>query len=116
MTLDEASIRFRISMEKLKYYEKNGLIECRQVVDGVSDYTEQELKKVGLIHSLQKAGLDLSSVKRYLLLSNEGNGHKEEKIRILRRQRCRLLEEIHGKQQSLDELDYMIHEIRKEVV
>lgn len=116
MTLDEASRRFRISMEKLNDYEDNGLLECRHLVDGVPDYTEQELRKVGLIHCLQKAGLDLSSVKRYLLLLKEGTGHKEEKIRILRRQRCRLLEEIHSKQQSLDELDYMIHKIRKEEV
>lgn len=60
MTLDEASGRFCINMEKLKYYEDNGLLECRQLVDGIPDYTEQELKKVGLLYSLQKAGLDLS--------------------------------------------------------
>lgn len=44
-----------------------------------------------------------------------GNGKtKEEQIRILRKRRAQLLDEIHGKQQLLDQLDYMIHEIKKD--
>lgn len=38
---------------------------------------------------------------------------KEEQIRILRKSRSQLLDEIHSKQQLLDQLDYMIHEIKK---
>lgn len=37
---------------------------------------------------------------------------KEEKIRILRITRGQLLEEIHCKQQLLDQVDYMLHELR----
>lgn len=44
---------------------------------------------------------------------NENGKTKEEKIRILRKKRAQLLDEIHGKQQLLDQLDYMIHEIKK---
>lgn len=39
---------------------------------------------------------------------------KEEKVRILRRHRLQLLEDIHGMQQLLDQLDYVIHELKKE--
>lgn len=39
---------------------------------------------------------------------------KEEQIRILRKSRLQLLDEIHSKQQLLDQLDYMIHEIKKD--
>ena len=38
---------------------------------------------------------------------------KEDQIRILRKSRLQLLDEIHSKQQLLDQLDYMIHEIKK---
>lgn len=38
---------------------------------------------------------------------------KDEQIRILRKSRSQLLDEIHSKQQLLDQLDYMIHEIKK---
>lgn len=116
MTLKEASEKFRIDIEKLKLYEDNDLLKCSQYVNGVPDYTENELRKVGIIYSLHKAGLDMPLIKQYLFLVNDKAECKEEKIRLLRKQRCRLLEEIHGKQQSLDELDYMINEIRKEAV
>lgn len=42
----------------------------------------------------------------------ENGKTKEEQIRILRKNRLQLLDEIHSKQQLLDQLDYMIHEVR----
>ena len=46
-------------------------------------------------------------------LLNEKEKTREEQIRIIRKVRGRLLEEIHGKQQLLDRLDYMLHEMKK---
>lgn len=114
MTLQEAAIRFQINIEKLDFYEKNGLLECSRLIDGVPDYTEDELRRVGLIHSLLKAGFDIDSLKKYFSLPGHDGADKKEKVRLLRKQRCQLLDEIHDKQQSLDELDYMIEKIRKE--
>lgn len=114
MTLKEASRRFQVSMEQLTCYEQNELIICEAFVDGIPDYTECELRKIGIIHSLLKAGMDISVLQRYLQLLRKKTESKEEQIKILRKQRCILLEEIHCKQQSLDELDYMINEIKKE--
>lgn len=114
MTLQETAIRFQINIEKLDFYEKNGLLECRQLINGVPDYTEDELRRVGPIHSLLKAGFDIDLLKKYFSLSAHDAADKKEKIGMLRKQRCRLLDEIHGKQQSLDELDYMIEKIRNE--
>ncbi len=37
---------------------------------------------------------------------------KDEKIRIIRKNRAQLLDEIHGKQQLLDRLDYMLYQIK----
>lgn len=45
---------------------------------------------------------------------NENGKTREEQIKILRKSRGQLLDEIHGKQQLLDQLDYMIYEIKKE--
>lgn len=111
MTLMEASERFQINIEKLTYYEENGLIMHEASVNGVPDYTEDELRKVGVIHSLLKAGMDVNILRRYLQLLHRKIESKDEQIRILKKQRYQLLEEIHCKQQSLDELDYMIDEI-----
>lgn len=45
MTLQEAAIRFQVSMEKLDYYEKNGLLECRQQSLDELDYMIEKIKK-----------------------------------------------------------------------
>lgn len=45
-------------------------------------------------------------------LVKEHGKTKGEQIRILRKSRSQLLDEIHSKQQLLDQLDYMIHEVR----
>lgn len=112
MTLNEASRRFHISMEKLKSYEENDLLEHQTLADGTFDYTETELRRVGLIHSLLKSGMNMDILKRYLQLLNDKTGNKEEQIRILRKQRCKLLDDIHDKQQTLDEIDFMIRETK----
>lgn len=113
MTLEQASKRYHISVEKLKSYEESGLLKHRTEADGVFDYTEAEVCRAGLIHSLIKAGLDRETLKTYLELPEEA-GSQQARIHILRKARGRLLEAIHEKQQSLDEIDYMIDKIRKD--
>ena len=112
MTLNEASKRFHISMEKLESYEENDLLEHQTLADGTFDYTETELQRIGLIHSLLKSGMNMEVLKKYLQLLHDKTGSKEEQIRILRKQRYQLLDDIHDKQQALDELDYMIRETK----
>lgn len=113
MTLNEAGRRYHISIEKLKGYEENGLLEHQTLADNTFDYTEEQLRRIGLIHSLQQSGMDMSVIKKYLHLLENKDGSKEEQIRLLRKQRYQLLDEIHVKQQALDELDYMIRETKK---
>lgn len=98
MTLNEASKRFHISMEKLESYEENDLLEHQTLADGTFDYTETELQRIGLIHSLLKSGMNMEVLKKYLQLLHDKTGSKEEQIRILRKQRYQLLDDIHDKQ------------------
>lgn len=112
MTLDEASKSFHISIEKLKSYEENGLLEHQSLTDGSFAYTEAELRRIGLIHFLLKAGMDMDALKKYLRLLDDKTANREEQVRLLRKQRYQLLEVIHDKQQALDELDYMIRETK----
>lgn len=113
MTLKEASERFCISVEKLVWYEENRLIMHEARVDGVPDYTEEELHKVSVIHDLLEAGMGVETLQKYLQLIGKKTENKTEQIRIIRKQRYELMEEIHKKQQCLDRLDYMVDEMRK---
>lgn len=113
MTAEEVSRNYHISVEKIKYYEENGLLEHNVLPDGKIEYTEQQVRCAGLIHSLIKAGLTMKKIKDFMKLFYKDKSDKKEQIQILRKQRVVLLDEIHKKQQSLDELDYMIDELKK---
>lgn len=112
MTIEEVSKQCQISVEDLRRYEKYGLLECTRTMDGLPDYQTADLRQIGFIRFLTDAGLQIDDLKHFLQIRNQDAGSKEEQIRILKKQRYRLLDDIHRKQQSLDRLDYMIHEIK----
>lgn len=60
-------------------------------------------------YSLAKAGLNQEEIAKISGCEDQGI-----QIRMLRKYRYQLLEEIHGKQQSLDAIDYMICKIKEQ--
>ncbi len=113
MTIDEVCQSFHISRERLLSYERNGLLKSGKNDDGSPDYQEGELRRLGMIHSLLKAGVDAEVLEQNPVLFDEGESGGE-RVRILKRQRCRLLGDIHERQQSLDCLDYLIRKIKED--
>lgn len=113
MTAEEVSRKYYISVDKIRYYEENGLLEHNVLPDGEIEYTEAQIHCAGMIHSLLEAGMDIEKIKAFMKLFYENRRDKSGQIQILRKQRFLLLEEIHKKQQLLDELDYMIRELKK---
>ena len=59
-------------------------------------------------YSLARAGLSEDEI---LALAN--NKDEKEQMRMLRKYRFRLLDDIHSKQQSLDTIDYIIGRMKK---
>ena len=59
-------------------------------------------------HDLIGIGLTEQEVRAVLAA-----GSGEEQVRLLRRGRGRVLEDLHDKQQALDRLDYFIYQIRQ---
>ena len=113
MTAEEAGRHYHISMEKIRCYEDNGLLEHSVLPDGKIEYTDAQIRCVGVIHFLLQTGMRMDDVKTYMKHFYENKSDKRAQIQILRKQRFQLLDEIHSKQQSLDELDYMISELKK---
>lgn len=112
MTTEEASRKYHISVDKIRYYEENGLLQ-HNLSDGKIDYTEEQIHCAGMIHLLLETGMDMEKIKAFMKLLYENEKDKSGQIQILRKQRFLLLDEIHKKQQSLDELDYMIGKLKK---
>lgn len=111
MTLKEISSHFHIGMETLCFYQDNRLLTGKRGSSGEMEYQDEDIERAVQMHFLLKAGMDLESVKRFAALCEEGTHTRAAQIRILRKYRYQLLEEIHQKQQMLDRLDYLIREI-----
>ena len=116
MTKEQASERFGVPLAKLRLYEQQGLFDCHRQPDGSIDYTEELMDYVGIINILTEAGAQADTLRDFMRRLMESTITKEEKLRYLRRQRQRLLDEIHSKQKSLDQLDYIIYDTNKAVI
>ena len=112
MTLQEASERFHVSLAVLQQYEEAGLLGCPENASGQPDYQDAELERASKLCTLTGAGIDLDTLKRFAALLDQDKDTRAEQIRLLRKRRYQLLEEIHEKQQALDQLDYLIHKIK----
>ncbi len=74
--------------------------------EGQEDYDQDDAEQTGLIGILLKAGFGHEDAKRYLELEKDP-GMGGVQIRMLRRQRDELLEQIHKLQKLLDQIDFM---------
>lgn len=104
MTIDELSRRYNVDIEKLKLFEKTKLIT---VSDELSD---TDLRQLGIVCTLYDSGFTVDAIKRFLGFGH--NKEREEQIKLLNLYRHNLLDEIHKKQKNLDNLDYIIYEIK----
>lgn len=97
--------RFQISPATARFCREYGLLRAEE-----GDYTDEDVRRLGLVHTLLEAGFSHKSLKRYLDLLDVGEPGRLERARLLRTQRAKLLEEIHSHQRALDRLDYLIRE------
>lgn len=112
MTLREASRYFHIDIETLYLYEQNGLLKGKKGKEGEGDYSLSELQRSVQLGSFLKMGMTMDTLQYYVGLTESKVNTFKEQIRLLRSCRYQLLEEIHDKQKALDQLDYLIHEIK----
>lgn len=68
--------------------------------------TEREITQ-----ALQDTGWDSGKIQEFMAL--EGEGRREEALRLLSCYRCQLVCAIHEAQRPVDILDYLIHQLQK---
>ena len=62
-----------------------------------------------LTEYLTEIGLTASEVKKF----NDNSGNKTEQIDVLKKSRYRILDAVHEQEKSIQQIDYLIHEIKK---
>ncbi|WP_041139969.1 MerR family transcriptional regulator [Beduini massiliensis] len=111
MKISEVSKNFGIPMSTLRYYERSGLFDNVKRINGIREYSDEDIHRLSLIITLKNAGFTLSAISNYLDLPVYG---KQEKIKLLEKERTRLLESVHDGQKNIDSIDYLIYMLEKE--
>lgn len=110
MVFAEMERRFGVNSQRLEEIYRNHLI---QGWNGEELPTNEQIHQLSLIETLLDAGLSMDKVKLYLRLRERGDAGRTDRVRVLRQQRCTLLQTIHKYQKSLDEIDFLIYEDQK---
>lgn len=63
--------------------------------------------------TLHDIGFEHDEIANYMRLLFQGDSTQAERMRILKQQRDKTLDEIHFQERRLDRLDYLRHQIRK---
>lgn len=113
MTRADVSRSFCVSEAILSSYETSGLLACQYGENGEPVYQERDVQLVGLVSSLLDSGMERATVRQYLALRNAPSDTGAEQVRLLRRHRAKLLDNLHGCQAALERVDYLIYETEK---
>ena len=90
MTITQASKKYDISVDTLRYYERIGLIPpVPRTSSGVRDYDEASCGWIELMKCMRAAGVQIEALIRYVALFRQGDETLEERRALLDEQRER---------------------------
>ncbi len=93
-----------ISAATLAHYRELGLLPSAD--------EDETLRRLGEISSFAKAGVAPERLAENPVLLDESAESVDKRVRIMKKERFRLLDELHAKQQALDCLDCIIRQIK----
>ena len=109
MTITQASKKYDISVDTLRYYERIGLIPpVPRKQSGVRDYDETACQWIELMKCMRSAGVQIEALIRYVALVQQGEETVEARKALLMEQRDQLQERMADMQRSLDRLNEKI--------
>ena len=87
MTITEVSLKYGLSKDTLRYYEKVGLLDPVIKGDnGQRDYKEENLKQIEFIKCMRSANIPISELTKYMDLFKMGDDTIKERRQILENQ------------------------------
>lgn len=96
-TIGQMSEKIGLSIDTLRYYEKEGLIIPKRDSNNRRVFDETDIKWIEFIKRLKETGMRLADIKTYAKLREQGEETIEERLVLLTQQTSVLLD----KQQEL---------------
>ncbi len=117
MNISQVSKKYGLSVDTLRYYEKEGLIPpVHRNESGLRDYTEQDCGWVEFIKCMRAAGLSIDTLREYITLYFKGNRTLQKRKNLLIAERDKLQARLKEMQGTLERLDYKIRVYEEKIV
>lgn len=107
MTASEMKKQYGIPETVLRIYEEQVRKKSTDKTAEVLEYNDTELDEISKMMTLQRLGFGEKEIGDFFCLEKKGQITKETRMKMLRKQRNRILDEIHQKEKILGELDYI---------
>lgn len=109
MKIADVSIKYNISKDTLRWYEKVGIItDIPRNANGVRDYSEENCQLIESIICMRKAGLSIDGLREYFRLYKEGDSTLDERLKLLLEQKQIL-------QDNIDELIRTVEKLNRKI-
>lgn len=110
MTINEVAKKLNITHDTLRFYEKSGLIgPIERDQSGYRNYQEHDLRRIEFIKCMRNAELSIEALKTYIDLYEKGDETKEERKKLLIKQKDLIDHKIEAMQEASKRLDYKIN-------
>lgn len=117
MNISEVSKKYGISIDTLRYYEKEGLIPpVRRTESGLRDYSDKDCGWVEFIKCMRSAGLSIETLREYIDLYQKGSRTLLKRKNLLIAERDRLAQRVEELQSILQRLNYKIDTYEEKIV
>jgi DNA-binding transcriptional MerR regulator len=117
LTISGAAELSGLSVDTLRYYEKEGLSlhTPERSASGQRRYSEEDVRWLGTLVMLRKTGMPIRDIRRFVDLYRV-EGSEPDRLAILRAHRERVLEELHDVQTHLQAIERKINYYEKAVM
>ncbi|MGO1973576.1 MAG: MerR family transcriptional regulator [Propionibacteriaceae bacterium] len=110
LTIAQAADALRLSVDTLRYYEKDGLLlrPVPRSTSGHRRYGEEDMRWITLVTRLRATGMPIRAVRRYADLVRTGDGNEPERLALLQAHREEVLRQLAEVTSHLGAIDHKI--------
>ncbi len=101
--------RTGVSIDTLRYYEREGLIqEVSRASGGHRRYSEDDVLWIEVLRCLRETGMTIDQLRRYAQLGAQGNHTEPERVRMLTEHRSLVVQQILDREVAVRLIDHKL--------
>ncbi|WKE65033.1 Zn(2+)-responsive transcriptional regulator [Gallaecimonas kandeliae] len=83
MKIGELARQVRVSVDTLRFWEKQGLLEARRTGSGYRDYDQADLTTLSFIQAMKSLGFSLADIRELLAIRVDKDSHSCGEVKAL---------------------------------